>query len=312
MVDSAKQQILGYFIEESKEHLETLEKGLLDLQATVADQERVNELFRAAHSVKGGAAMLGFTSIQKTAHRLEDCFKILKENQVPVDQKVETLFLKGFDALQDLLERLQGPFGLREEEGEQVLQEVEPCFAELQDYLNSLVQGAQPGTPPLAVVKTASKKPAEVAEAAITILKEMLQIFKEKETAANRQKLQEMCDRLAQMEVSNENWQNLVKTVKKAISHSQHPYRILAPFVIKELKHACDLIALEKSSEIAPSYSLQQLAAGNPPSGAKQILLTLEPKAAAKALLQSFEREQLTQIVQILRKNLASQTSKKK
>ena len=73
-----QQRILGYFIEEAKEHLETLEKGLLDLPSVVKEPERVNEMFRAAHSVKGGAAMLGFGSIQKTAHRLEDSFKILK------------------------------------------------------------------------------------------------------------------------------------------------------------------------------------------------------------------------------------------
>lgn len=311
MVDSAKQQILGYFIEESKEHLDTLEKGLLDLQATVADQERVNELFRAAHSVKGGAAMLGFGSIQKTAHRLEDCFKILKENQVPVDQKVETLFLKGFDALQDLLERLQGPFGLRDEEGDRVVQEVEPSFGELQDYLNSLVGGAEPGAPAVAASKPGAKTPLEFADAAIAVLKQMLQVFKEKETPANRKQLQELCDRLAQMDAGSENWQTLVKTVRKAISHSQHPYRILAPFAIKELKHACDLVAIGQTSQIAASYSLQQLAAGAPASGAKQIVVTVEPKVAAKALMQAFDREQLSQLVQILRKNLASQASKK-
>ena len=54
-----QQKILGYFIEEAKEHLETLERGILDLSAVIDDQERVNEMFRAANSVKGGAAMLG-------------------------------------------------------------------------------------------------------------------------------------------------------------------------------------------------------------------------------------------------------------
>lgn len=141
-MDAGKQQqILGYFLEEAKEHLETLEKGFLELQATVTDQERVNELFRAAHSVKGGAAMLGFNSIQQISHRLEDCLKILKENQVKVDPKIEALFLKGYDALKDLLERLQGPFGLREEEGDRVVQETEPAFTQLQDYLNSRIAG---------------------------------------------------------------------------------------------------------------------------------------------------------------------------
>ncbi|MFM7279099.1 MAG: Hpt domain-containing protein, partial [Microcystis aeruginosa] len=87
------QKILGYFIEEAKEHLETLEHGILDLGSLVNNHEQMNEMFRAAHSIKGGAAMLGYGSIQKTAHRLEDALKILKENPLEVDQKLESLFL---------------------------------------------------------------------------------------------------------------------------------------------------------------------------------------------------------------------------
>jgi type IV pili sensor histidine kinase/response regulator len=89
-----QQRILGYFIEEAKEHLETLERGILELSSVMEDTERVNEMFRAAHSIKGGAAMLGYSSIQKIAHRLEDAFKILKENRVVVDQKLESQRLR--------------------------------------------------------------------------------------------------------------------------------------------------------------------------------------------------------------------------
>lgn len=292
-MDSGKQQqILGYFLEEAKEHLDTIEKGLLDLQATVGDQERVNELFRAAHSVKGGAAMLGFGSIQKTAHRLEDCFKILKENQVKVDQKIESLFLKGFDALQELLDRLQGPFGLRDEEGEQVVQKVEPIFSQLQDYLNSLVSGPTP----------ADSKIPNFGDRVIGVLKQMLPLFKEKETPANRKQLVALCAGLAQLDAGAETWPALVKTAQRAISHPQHSYRILAPFVIKELKQASDLVVVGKTGEIAASYSLQQLAQGAPASGAKQVLVVVEPKAAAQTLIQAFNREQLSQLVELLRK----------
>jgi len=64
-LDSANdQKILGYFIEEAKEHLETLEHGILDLGNLVNNHEQMNEMFRAAHSVKAGAAMLGYSSIQ--------------------------------------------------------------------------------------------------------------------------------------------------------------------------------------------------------------------------------------------------------
>ena len=100
MQSEQQQRIMGYFIEEAKDHLETIEKGLLNLQGTIGDPELISEVFRAAHSVKGGAAMLGLDSIQQTAHRLEDYFKVLKECPITVDQKLETLFLRVFDTLQ--------------------------------------------------------------------------------------------------------------------------------------------------------------------------------------------------------------------
>jgi chemotaxis protein histidine kinase CheA len=292
-MDAAKQQILGYFLEEAKEHLDTLEKGFLELQKVVSDQERVNEMFRAAHSVKGGAAMLGFTSIQHISHHLEDCLKILKENQIKVDQKTESLFLKGFDGLKDLLERLQGPFGLRDEEGEQILQEVTPAFTELQEHLDELV-GSEGG---------AGASPAEFGNQVVSVLKQMLQLFRQKDSKANRKQLLDLCVQLAKMEGAPEPWTNLVKVAHKAISHSQNSYHVLAPFVIKELKQASDFVVVETPEKIAPSYSLQQLATGAPTSGFKQVVVVVEPKMAAKTLMKAFSKEQLTQLVQLLHKS---------
>ena len=59
MLTEQEQRILGYFIDEAKDHLNTIEQGLMNLQETLQDTEMVNEVFRAAHSIKGGAAMLG-------------------------------------------------------------------------------------------------------------------------------------------------------------------------------------------------------------------------------------------------------------
>ncbi|NJO49593.1 MAG: hypothetical protein HC840_09255 [Leptolyngbyaceae cyanobacterium RM2_2_4] len=139
MLSEQQQRIMGYFIEEAKDHLNTIEQGLLNLQSTIADPEMVNEMFRAAHSVKGGAAMLGLNGIQQTSHRLEDYFKVLKECPIQVDQKLETLFLRVFDTLQELLEHLQGPFGLTDDKAEEVMSDVMPVFTALNEHLGRLV-----------------------------------------------------------------------------------------------------------------------------------------------------------------------------
>jgi len=145
MLPEQQQRILGYFIEEARDHLNTIEQGLLNLQSTLNDPEMVNEVFRAAHSIKGGAAMLGLSSIQHTAHRLEDCFKILKEHPVRIDEKLESLFLGVADTLKALLEHLSGPYGLSEEAANTLMSEAEPVFKWLNDHLELLVQKGNNG-----------------------------------------------------------------------------------------------------------------------------------------------------------------------
>ena len=319
MEKQKQQQILGYFIEEAKEHLETLESGLLDLHSTLSDPDRLNELFRAAHSIKGGAAMLGFTSIHKIGHRLEDSFKLLQEHPITADQQLESCFLKGFDALKDLIDCLQGPFGLRDEDAEQILQESDPAFAELQDYLNRLIGvGSKPSAastqPAIAKVAASPAQPASSANsftAQVTVgLKQMLQLFKQKDSAASRQQLHTLCDRLSQLGKGINAWQNLVETAQAAIANSKNSYQVLAPIVIKELKEASALAQTGRADEVAPSQQLRRLAAvpepvryaPKPAPETTSAAMFMEPRLTAKALIQAFNKQQLVEIAELLLK----------
>jgi len=311
-VSDQQDRIMRLFIEEAKEHLDTLENGLVDLKSTMKDPESVQEMFRAAHSVKGGAAMLGLDSIKTTAHRLEDCFKVLKDGPVnQVDQTAESLFLKGVDTLKDLLGRLEGPFGLRNEEGEKLVQQVMPVFAQLETHLNKLasgkVQAARSGTP---ATPTAGAVPANFAVEVMTLLKEMLQVFKQKESAASRSELTAVCVRLYKLGGKIETWQSLVKTARAAIVNPKNSYKVLAPLIIKELKEAGDLVQVGKVKTIVPSKNLLLLAASPKPAEAsapaapaaasKQVALPAEPKAVVKLLLKTFNKKQLSEIAKLL------------
>jgi len=290
-----QQRILGYFIEEAKEHLETLERGILELSSVMEDTERVNEMFRAAHSIKGGAAMLGYSSIQKIAHRLEDAFKILKENRVVVDQKLESLFLKGYDVLQDLVEKLQGPFGLQPEEAESIVEGANNNFIELQHYLSQLLSEGTEAFPDFKL--PSPKEPLEDLPVQInSILRQMLKIFKQNPSPANRQQLQHHCGDLLKLASHQSHWQQLVKTAEAAIANPRHSYRTLAPIVLKDLKQGCDYLELEQGQKIAVSQGLQQLANAQTP----QILLPADPSSAANILLQVFNQQQVKQLVQLL------------
>lgn len=292
-MDSANAKIIEYFIIEANEHLESLEKGILDLSNMAHDQEQVNEMFRAAHSIKGGAAMLGYTSIQKTAHRLEDAFKILRENDINVDQKLESLFLKGYDILHELVEKLQGPFGLQQEDANVLVSQGEPLFIELQTHLNQLLLGeGQPAKAAPAPPSAAANRSTQIKE----LLKQMLQIFKQEATPESRQKLQRLCTELGKVAANDSGWQNITKLAETAIANPKHSYRTLAPVIIKELKQSSDFMELGQNNKIAPSSNLERLAN----SGLPHILLPLDPKSMATALMKAFNKQQLSQLVQLL------------
>ncbi len=106
MEQDAQQRILEYFIEEARDHLNSMEQGLMELQFSDDPADVLRELFRGAHSVKGGAAMLSLQAILNIAHQLEDSFKILQDRQLHVDQELESYLLQGLDMLKVMIYEL--------------------------------------------------------------------------------------------------------------------------------------------------------------------------------------------------------------
>ncbi|MEA5569442.1 response regulator [Calothrix sp. UHCC 0171] len=283
MLPEQQQRILGYFIEEAKDHLNTIEQGLLNLQGTLNDPEMINEVFRAAHSIKGGSAMLGLSSIQRTAHRLEDCFKVLKENPIQVDQKLESLFLGVSDTLKSLLEHLSGPFSLSEETANTIMSEAEPVFGWLHEHLELLV-GEQGGSiniekPELVPTPTPTLTPTPTAiQSSITPLasgdswqqfqnqvlqklRNMLQLFKQEPTPENRKGLEACCQYLAIIgdDLNLNNWCHLCRACGSAIVNPDNSYLTLAKVVITDIKQAQELALTGRDAEIKISQQLEVL-----------------------------------------------------
>ncbi|WP_027268787.1 response regulator [Leptolyngbya sp. PCC 6406] len=273
MMPEQQQRILGYFIEEAKDHLNTIEQGLLNLQATIGDSEMVNEVFRAAHSIKGGAAMLGIESVQRTSHRLEDYFKVIKESPIRTDRTLESMFLQVFDGLQSLVEELQGPFGLTDEKAQEVMADIEPVFGQLEKHLNTLVANAENVAP--VAVPTAPSTPAVTApphteESALKLvfrsdvpghLREMLGLFKQPDNATSRSSLQATCDALLRIGEQFElvPWCELVQAARSAVGNPEQTYRTLAPVIIKDLKQGQERVMGGRANDITPSAAMQDL-----------------------------------------------------
>ncbi|CDN13119.1 Signal transduction histidine kinase CheA [Richelia intracellularis] len=102
------------FLEEATDYLNTLEGVLLAINSTNSmvpersrsiDSEDINAALRAAHSIKGGAGMMGFRKLSDLAHRLEDCFKVLKTQKTfHLDTELQSLLLSGVDWLRQIVE----------------------------------------------------------------------------------------------------------------------------------------------------------------------------------------------------------------
>ena len=91
------------FLQESAEHIVQIEDGLLQLKSAGSDDETLNCIFRAAHSIKGGAGAFGLTNVVRFTHVLENLFDRMREHRVSISAELITLLLSANDALRDLI-----------------------------------------------------------------------------------------------------------------------------------------------------------------------------------------------------------------
>lgn len=91
------------FFEESFEGIEIMEGGLLNLELGAVDAEAINTIFRAAHSIKGGAGTFGFSLVAEFTHVMETLLDEMRAGNRPITADAVDLLLKSIDCLRDLL-----------------------------------------------------------------------------------------------------------------------------------------------------------------------------------------------------------------
>ena len=92
-------QFYQVFFEETKEHLQQIEQLLLKLNVEQPDVEQLNAIFRAAHSIKGGAATFGFNDITSVTHVLESLLDRLRKKDLALQSAMIDVFLQAADIL---------------------------------------------------------------------------------------------------------------------------------------------------------------------------------------------------------------------
>lgn len=98
--DSEDAELLNVFLEEAREHLGGIEGDLLSLEsAATPDAEVVNKIFRAVHSVKGGAGFFGLNAIKSLSHAMENVLGLMQKGVISPTSEVIGILLRGADAL---------------------------------------------------------------------------------------------------------------------------------------------------------------------------------------------------------------------
>lgn len=98
---------LDLFFEETDEHLQSLNEQVLELENNPEDSSIVDVMFRSAHTIKGMAATMGYDTMAKLTHKMENVFDLLKQKIIPADATSIALIFDCLDTLSDLVEDLR-------------------------------------------------------------------------------------------------------------------------------------------------------------------------------------------------------------
>ena len=122
-------QYLEIFIDESAEHLQTLSDCIMSLENEPDNKDTINEVFRAAHSLKGMAGTMGFKRMQHLTHDMENVFQEVRSDKIAVDSAMIDLLFKCLDALDQYLENVKSSSDEGTEDNEIIIKELNDFIA---------------------------------------------------------------------------------------------------------------------------------------------------------------------------------------
>ncbi len=127
------QEVLLDFITEAREHLETIEPNLLELEKNPDDLSIIDEIFRPMHSLKGASGFLGLNKMNRVAHKAENILDEMRKGNIKNTPEIMDVILMATDALRQMLDNL-------EEEGDEGDVPIDTII----DTIDSLLAGEKP------------------------------------------------------------------------------------------------------------------------------------------------------------------------
>ena len=117
-------------VQETKENLEVMEEGLLELEKDPTNDEVINSVFRAMHTIKGGAGLMGLDEMSKLAHVLENVLDDVREKKLEFTEEISSNLFTGYDLLQQMIN--EGDL-----HGESIKEEIETIKSKLKDSVQA-------------------------------------------------------------------------------------------------------------------------------------------------------------------------------
>ncbi|EJP33182.1 putative chemotaxis protein CheA [Selenomonas sp. FOBRC9] len=145
-------QYMDMFLDESHEHLQSLNEGLLRLEENMEEIGAVNDIFRNAHTLKGMSATMGFAKIAELTHEMEDVLDLVRKEQLKLNEDIMDTLFKCLDSLEQMVDSVGNG------EAEDVVD-----VTDLVAKLSSISKGTPP--PAAAAPAAAAPAPAEAAAA---------------------------------------------------------------------------------------------------------------------------------------------------
>ena len=143
-------QYLEIFLDETKEHLQNLSDQLMNLEQDPENLDTINEIFRAAHTLKGMAGTMGYKRMQNLTHDMENVFSEVRNNTLKADGNMIDLLFQCLDALEEYTENIQNT-------ADEGTNDNEHLIKALNEFLDSR-EGAAAPAKAVEKVKEASKE----------------------------------------------------------------------------------------------------------------------------------------------------------
>ena len=99
-------QYLSVFLDEAKEHLQSLNDNIMVLEQDPENEDCINEIFRSAHSMKGMAGTMGYTRMQNLTHDMEDVFSDVRAGKIKIKSADIDVLLQCLDAIQGYVDNI--------------------------------------------------------------------------------------------------------------------------------------------------------------------------------------------------------------